>query len=110
MMHHLIMGHVPNPDTVIDHINRNGLDNRRVNLREVTRSFNRQNARKQPDTSSGFIGVSWNYRKRKWRASITKDGRLFYLGDYKDEKDAARAYDAKALELFGPEAKINEYA
>jgi HNH endonuclease/AP2 domain len=105
-MHHLVLGRPPEGYET-DHINRNGLDNRRSNLRFVTRSYNNQGKKYEGKTSQ-YTGVSWYFRYKKWVALIRKDGKLHNLGYYEGEEDAARAYNEKALELYGSDAKVNK--
>jgi hypothetical protein len=92
----------------IDHINHNGLDNRRANLRVATIQQNTWNKRKQRGNySSQYKGVTWLKREEKWQVRITCKGRSIFIGYFDDEKAAARAYDAKAGELFGDYAAMN---
>lgn len=86
----------------IDHINGNGLDNRRSNLRLATRSQNMMNRKKQANNTSGHRGVSWQKQKRKWRAIIWASGCKTYLGDFKDIEEAHAAYVSASLRLHGP--------
>ena len=94
----------------IDHANRLKSDNTINNLRWCTRSENQANRGKQRNTSSQFIGVCWDKRRKQWKAAVKFNGRTINLGRFSDERDAARAYDAKALELFGEFANINGIA
>jgi hypothetical protein len=103
-MHRLIMN--PPPGKVVDHVNGNQWDNRRANLRVCTQAENTRNRRKSRGTSR-FKGVSWNARRRKWVAAIRLNRKAIYLGLFDDEIEAARAYDLKARELFGPYAYLN---
>jgi hypothetical protein len=92
----------------LDHISGDKSDNRICNLREATRSQNEMNnAKINSPCSSQFKGVSFFKRDNKWNSSITLNGRKFYLGRFKSEIDAARAYDVKAIELFGEYARLN---
>lgn len=75
----------------IDHINRIKDDNRIENLRTVTSSQNQRN--KNPTGSSRYVGVCWHKRDRKWQASCNLNGRYHYLGVFKVEVHAAKAYD-----------------
>lgn len=97
------------PDGVeVDHVNRNSLDNRRSNLRLCSHSENGMNRKLQSNSTSGFKGVSWKADKRKWRASIKKDGRQKHLGYFTDITQAARAYNVAAEQLFGEFAVYNQ--
>lgn len=94
-MHRLIMG-VDDPKIIIDHINRNGLDNRRSNLRIVTQSENNRNRRLSKNKfSSKYRGV---YRNRnRYFALMSINGHRLSLGYYDNEEDANKAY-LKAIE------------
>lgn len=92
---------------IIDHINGNGLDNRRSNLRICTL---RQNLCFRPapkNNRSGFKGVGFDRKSKKWRASITSNRKWFYLGLFDSKKEAALAYDSAAKEKFGEFAFLN---
>lgn len=105
LMHRLIMK--AETSQMVDHKNGNSLDNRLENLRFCTNAQNQQNRRAlSPHNSSGFKGVCWSASRGKWMATIT-NGKNIHLGSFSSPQDAARAYDAKALELFGEFARIN---
>jgi hypothetical protein len=104
-MHRFIVG-APK-GTVIDHINNNPLDNRRSNLRVTTQANNQKNMSKHRDNKSGYKGVSWHSKTKKWQAHIRVEGKNIYLGLFADKKQAAKAYNIKALEHFGEYANIN---
>lgn len=91
----------------VDHINGNGLDNRRVNLRPATYLSNAHNVGRRAHNTSGYKGVTWHARARKWRAQLVCDGEHIHLGFYADPLDAARAYDLAALHYFGEFAWTN---
>lgn len=95
-MHRVVAGEPP-CGLEIDHINGNGLDNRRANLRFVTHAQNLANQRPQQGRTSRFRGVCWLRRDQVWRAQIKSGGKTCYLGCFADEEDAARAYDASAV-------------
>ena len=91
-----------------DHVNHRGLDVRRCNLWESSRSQNMANRRIQSNNTSGFKGVTWDAKASKWQARVKKNYRQMHLGLFVDPTDAARARDHKALELFGEFALSNE--
>jgi hypothetical protein len=109
-MHRLIDGTPAGMET--DHRNGNGLDNRRTNLRTATRVQNSANVPKRRRESSRmtsrYKGVSWDRVRGCWRANARIDGRQWFLGRYADEADAARAYNAAALSVWGEFARLNE--
>lgn len=79
------------PINTIDHINGDRADNRFANLRDVTRSVNKQNTRKAyKRTSSGFLGVS--YHQGLWQANIQVNNKQFYLGRHKTPEEAHEVY------------------
>lgn len=102
-MHNLIMG--KKEGYFIDHIDGNGLNNKRSNLRWATPSQNQWNKRRQRTNRSKYKGVT--PRGEKWVAAIQKHGKRYHLGTFDTEYLAAIAYDKKALELFGEFAKVN---
>ena len=105
IMHRVIMGA---PDhLVVDHIDHNGLNNTKANLRLCTTSQNNRNCVPKKGTTSRYKGVVWNKERKKWRAAITFNKKAQLLGDFENEIDAAKAYDRKAAELFGEFACLN---
>jgi hypothetical protein len=92
---------------VVDHINHNGLDNRKSNLRLCTRSENARNQRPQTNCSSKYKGVCWHKNQKRWLARVYSNGVTYHLGSFKSEIKAAKAYDKKAGELFGQYAHLN---
>jgi hypothetical protein len=92
---------------ITDHRNGDGLDNRRSNLREATTSQNGGNKRISTANKSGYKGVSWDKRKKKWNAQVKRDGRIRWLGYHATPLAAALAYDAGAREYFGEFSRLN---
>ena len=102
-MHRMIMN--PPPGKVTDHIDGDGLNNPRFNLRNCTPEQNRHNTRPLRKKSSQYIGV---YRRGdKWFFKVTRKREYFYGGPFDTEIEAAKARDKKAIELFGEYAWLN---
>jgi HNH endonuclease len=103
-MHREVLGF---PDSSVDHKNGDTLDNQRHNLRACSKRDNNRNSRKtRSSTTSRYKGVVLRSDTGKWQAYI-EDGRQISLGYHTVEEDAARAYDRKAIELFGEFARTN---
>lgn len=83
----------------VDHINGNGLDNTRANLRIVTPGQNQMNKRRQANSLHG-TGVTFDKRYGKFIAHI-KDGKQKYLGSFSTAEEAHCAYRAEAVKIFG---------
>ena len=95
------------PAFEVDHINLDPLDNRRANLRLCTRAQNEQNKPIARPGRSGFRGVAWESRRNSWRAGISFDSRMLFLGYFAECEAAARAYDEAARSLRGEFARLN---
>lgn len=88
----------------IDHIDGDGLNNQKSNLRPCTRSQNNGNARMPRNNKSGFKGVSFDKNRGLWVAQA--DGK--HAGRHTSKEDAARAYNKKAFEIWGEFARLND--
>ena len=95
------------PSKEVDHINNVRDDNRIINLRLACRAENNRNTRPVINSSSRFLGVSWNRKTKVWHASIRAGGKQRHLGCFRDEVDAARAYDAAAAKHHGEFSNLN---
>ena len=104
-MHREIMQ--PPQGMVTDHMNGNGLDNRRGNMRNCSRGENSQNRRKNRHTITGYKGIWQDKKTGKYWAQIHLKRQPFYMGPFETSIEAARAYDRMALDLFGPFARLN---
>jgi hypothetical protein len=93
---------------LIDHIDRNGLNNRKNNLRLSNKSLNACNSIKRSNCSSKYKGVSYKKDRKKWEAYINFQQRRVRLGYFKSEIDAAKAYNQKAKELHKEHSLLNE--
>lgn len=106
-MHRFIINNYPfDPDTkdyVIDHIDRDKLNNTRDNFRFIKRQENSFNSNLPISNSSGVIGVYWHKKNSKWCAKIKKDFKDIYLGSYVDKNDAIKARLLAEIEYFGHE-------
>jgi hypothetical protein len=96
------------PTGDVDHRSGDRLDNRPGNLRCATRSQNVANQALRACNTSGFKGVSWDKKNKKWMARIGVNGKSKTLGRYACAEDAGRAYDRAAVEAFGEFAATNE--
>jgi hypothetical protein len=93
------------PDRDIDHINGDRADNKLSNLRLADRSQNMENAARPRHNVSGYRGVHWSKRAKKWRAVIWKNRAPHHLGFFDDKLDAAAAYATakQRLHTFHPD-------
>lgn len=92
---------------LVDHVNGDGLDNRRANLREATVVQNMRNMRKHLTGASRYKGVTWHKAGKRWVAAITVEGKAIHLGLHVDEAVAAKSYDDAARHYFGEFAALN---
>lgn len=106
-MHREIMGLENGDKKIIDHINRNGLDNRKENLRVTSYSINAFNSRVAIDNKSGFRGVCWNKPQNKWTARITVNNKVIFIGHFKSILEAAYEYDLSAIKYLKEDAPLN---
>ena len=90
-----------------DHWNRSGWDCRTINLRPCTQSQNNANQAQIPGNTSKYKGVSFVASRNKWVAQLRFNGRYVKVGRFKNEIDAAKAYDKKAFECWGDFAYLN---
>jgi hypothetical protein len=104
-MHREIMN--PPKGMLIDHINHNGLDNRKANLRFATFAQNNWNSVKPKGAGSRFRGVRLHKPSGRWRAVLCHKGAHIHLGYFDTDTEAARAYDAEAKKLRGDFAVLN---
>ena len=91
----------------VDHVDANGLNNRRRNLRVATNLQNSRHQRRPRNNTSGYKGVWWSSTCRKWQAGISVIGKRQHLGLFSDPKVAAVAYNKAARKYFGKFAFLN---
>lgn len=99
-LHRLLIPEVPD-GFVVDHKNREKLDNRRMNLRVVTQKENNQNISVKSNNTSGVPGVFFDKRARRWRAQICKDGKTTHVGIFDCFNDAVSARKKAEIEIYG---------
>jgi len=108
-MARVILGLQKGDKMVADHIDHNGLNNQRSNLRAATVAQNSSNLTSHQDSTSKYLGVCWLKTRNVWGAFITnKNGKLINLGHFDQEIDAAEAYNEVALKLHGEFANLND--
>ena len=93
---------------LIDHVNQNSMDNRKANLRGATRAQNLRNRKKFSNSSgSKYKGIYRRKNYRKWLARITFEKKTIHLGCFRDEIEAAKAYDRAAMKYHKEFACLN---
>lgn len=106
-MHRFILGHCGNLG--VDHIDGNGLNNQKSNLRICTQTENlRAFQRKRHSATSKYRGVSWSSDRKKWLSQIVVNKKTINLGRYEDDMDAAKSYNIAAEKYFGAFATLNK--
>lgn len=107
LMHRLVMNLKRYDGLMIDHINMNGLDNRKINLRFTDFSLNAHHCKLLSSNTTGFRGIAWNNIRCAWQATIRVYGKRYFLGYYSSKRNAALAYDAAALRYKKDHATLN---
>ena len=92
---------------VVDHIDHNSLNNRKSNIRLCTFAENCRNLRNIRPKTSKYKGVHWRKRGKKWAAAISCNNKTYHLGYFKDEIEAAKAYDRAAKKYHGRFGALN---
>jgi len=93
---------------MVDHINGDKLDNRRVNLRPANPTEQQANTPKPKNNTSGYKGVTWVAANRKWQAHLRYQRKLRHIGYFATPEEAALAYNEEARRLFGEFCRLNE--
>lgn len=104
-MHRFLLGLIKGQ--IADHIDGDGLNNTRSNLRIADCFSNNWNRKKRPNSFSKFKGVFWYKDKQRWKPELYFRGKKIYLGSFTDELDAAKAYNKAAKKYFGNFATLN---
>jgi hypothetical protein len=106
LMHRLILN--VKRGIQVDHIRHKTLDNRKCELRLCSNQQNSFNQKIRKNNTSGYKGVSFSSRDNKWRSYIVYNSKQIFLGHFNNKKNAAKAYNKKAKELFGEFANLNK--
>lgn len=106
-VHRMIM-EASNRWDIVDHINQNTKDNRKSNLRICTQSNNLMNRGLQKNNISGFVGVAFNKRRKRWRSRIKINGKEIHLGWFAEKEDAISARDVAEKKYFGEYANYQK--
>lgn len=109
-MHRTIMDILNDKNITVDHIDHDGLNNQKSNLRLCTTKENSRHRRKSKRNTSGYIGVCSHRANgyHYWRARIELNGKKICLGFYKNKEEAALAYNEGAKKYFGEFAYLNK--
>ena len=91
-----------------DHIDGDGLNNQRYNLRPTTNQQNQANRKLNKSNLSGHRGVWWNSRVKKWQVQLRVNYKRIHLGYFNDLIEAAKAYNKAAKKHFGKYARLNK--
>jgi hypothetical protein len=94
------------PKGQIDHINGIRSDNRFCNLRDVSQNQNMSNSKKHKDNLSGYKGVSWHKKDKKWRCRICFNGKHIFIGNFNTKEEAHESYKKAAVQFFGEFARL----
>lgn len=105
-MHRVILG-IKNGKIRVDHKDRNGLNNQKENIRTCNASENGGNRKASKNSTSKYLGVSWDKNRQKWRSTIMKNRKQIPLGRFDSEIDAAIAYNLEAVRVHGEFANLN---
>jgi len=107
-LQHVLLGTSPNLEVIIDHKDKNPLNNLLSNLRLCSQKENSRNSSLGKNNTSGYRGVHWDKRIKKWIAQIGVNRTRFNLGRFKTKLEAARKYNEAAIKYHGEFACLNK--
>jgi hypothetical protein len=104
LLHRAILGEPSGLE--VDHIDTDGINNRRINLRQATHTENAWNSRLPVTNTSGLKGITWHPRNAKWHARIKIDGKQHWLGMFASPVEAHAAYCAASARMRGEFGRV----
>ena len=107
-LHRFILGVEDNPEIMVDHIDRNPLNNRKNNLRICTASQNQMNRSRKCKKTSKYRGVSYDAPTKKWKVSIKLNRKSIHGGYFDSEDEAGMKYNELAIKYHGEFAVLNK--
>ena len=111
LMHRMIMklGNGNEDKRLVDHIDNFGLNCQKYNMRVCNTSQNNRNRDSALNKTSNYLGVCWHKRDQLWVAQIRADNKPMWIGNFKTEIEAAKAYNKEAIQLHGEFANLNTF-
>jgi hypothetical protein len=106
-LHRFLLNLEVGDSKIVDHIDRNPLNNTKVNLRLCSGAQNQGNRKINKNNTSGYRGVSWEKTNQKWKACVYKNNKQIWLGLFDSKEKAAIAYNDAAIIYFGDFATLN---
>jgi hypothetical protein len=94
---HRVIARVEDPDISVDHRDHDGLNNQKANLRICSRAENNKNISSRKSSSSVYLGVSWDKKRKKWLTQVSVGGKNVFSQRFASEVEAAKAYDKEAI-------------
>ena len=104
---HRVVMQCSDSNLVVDHIDNNPLNNQKSNLRICTKAENNRNTSSHKNSSSKYLGVTYDKARKKWNAQLMVNGKRVLTKRYTTEIEAAKAYDAAAKLYVGVYANLN---
>lgn len=104
---HRVVTRCTNKNMTVDHKDHDGLNNQKSNLRICTKAENNRSIRSRKNSSSIYLGVSWDKARNKWQVQYMFNGKKVFMKRYTNEIEAAKAYDTIALQYAGEFANLN---
>lgn len=107
LMHREILNLLPGDKRQVDHIDGNGLNNQKENLRITTQSQNMMNSSLGKNNKTGYKGLYWRKDVKMWQATITSNKKRIFLGSFYYKREAIKARKEAEIKYFGEYARLN---